>query len=157
VLSVTVSGKLFYDHPDQGFDDAWMLIPPNTGFYSDGFYLVSRIYRLVINYRPERGEGLTASPLTPTAENTIWYLTPESEIYTFDSDGERRYLWSILDSIYVTPDEHLAERWTAVPMEGYIETLKSSSPKENQGWNIALILVVLLTFVLLYGLWRRTK
>lgn len=148
VLSVTINGRLFYDTPNGGSDDLWILAPPNTGFYSEGFYLVSANYRLAIDYKPERGEGLCTSPLTFQSTHTIWYVTPDSEIFTIDHDGEKRYLWSILDSVYVTPDEHLAERWTAVSLEGYGVPL--TPPKENPNAIpvLGIILVVLLVIYL---------
>ena len=152
VLSVAIDGKLFYDAPEGGSDDSWIFAPPNTGFYTEGFYLVSSNYRRAIDYKPEHGEGLCTSPLTLQSSHTIWYITPDSEIYMIDSEGEKRYLWSILDSIYVTPDEHLAERWTAVSLEGYETPLVTTgeSKDDNLGTMAAIILLILVAVYLFY-------
>ena len=63
-LSVQINmSTLFYDCPDQGADDYWFFVTPNTGFYTEGFYLVSSKYRFVVDYKSEHGEGLRALPL----------------------------------------------------------------------------------------------
>jgi hypothetical protein len=149
VLAVTIDGRLFYDKEDQGADDYWFLMPPNTGLYSEGFYLVSEMYRLAMDYKPEYGEGLKATPLALTREHTMWYLTPDSEIYTIDSDGEKRYLWSILDSVYVTPDEHLAERWTAIPKDDIYLPAYPPTPHSTNLLLVIVAVVLLLTIIYL--------
>ena len=146
VLSVSKDGNIFYSKPScNEIDDSWTFEPPNTGFYTEGVYLVSSRYKLAINYRPECGECLSTSPLAFQSQHTIWYITPNSEIYTIDSEGEKRYLWSILNSVYVTPDEHLAEKWTAVSMEGYDI---GSQPQEKFTINPLIVCGVVLLFLI---------
>lgn len=143
VLTVNLNGELFYDKPDKGEDDSWLLIPADA----DGFYLVSSNHNLVIIYNPEQGEDLTVTPFNPQGEYTIWHTTPDSEIYTIDSNGENRYLWSILNSVYVTPDEHLAEKWSAVSMEGYDVGLSSPPPSEKHHTPFVVVGSVLLLLI----------
>ena len=148
VLVVGEDGRVFYDFPVKGMDNTWSL-EPVTG-KKDGFYLVSRVYRLAIDYDPSRGEEVRATPFDGVSSHTVWYTTKDSEIYTIDSDGEKRYLWNILDSVYVTPDEHLAEKWTAVSMEGFDIGL-SASPAKNSTISAVLIIgSILLVLIILF-------
>jgi len=154
VLSVSADGNIFYNLPDQGADDSWTFEIPNTGFYTEGSYLVSSLHRLAIDYKQDCGECLSASPVTLQSNHTLWYVSPQSEIYTIDPNGEKRYLWSILDSVYVTPDEHLAERWTAVSMEGFDVGLSKPQNNTNNHWILILAIVVMLV-CLIYLLIKR--
>lgn len=102
VLAVTIGGKLYYGDSNSEEENYWILAP-----IMNGFNIISSNYKLSIEYDQNRGEELFADVIP----RTIWYTTPESEIYTIDSDGERKYMWSVLDGICVTPDEHLSEKW----------------------------------------------
>ena len=156
VLSVDIYGKIFYDYADSGADDSWIITKPNITYSKDdGFHLVSSQFRMVIDYKPEYGECLTASRYNRNGYHTVWYLTPDSEIYTIDQTGEKRYLWSILDGIYVTPDEHLAEKWTAVSMEGY--DIGSPKPEPPPNDYTSLILIIILLFGIFFFIFRRKK
>ena len=140
VLTVSVYGKISYDVPGTD-DDVWMLVQAPIDLMSEqddstaGFYIVSFKYKFALVYTPKTsGEEILAVPFVndDSATRTIWKISPDSEIYTYtevpveESPGggnmviSKKFLWSILDGVYVTADEHLAEKWTAVTLDGYV-------------------------------------
>lgn len=187
VLSVTVYGKLNYGFPGSGNDDVWTLVPSKTRPQNEGgetqvlgslsqiseigFYLVSSSFKMVLDYNPVlSGEEVTAVSYSGLGDHTIWHISSDSEIYTYieveESPGvsilSKKYLWSILDGVYVTADEHLAEKWTAVSLEGY-DTGKNLSdivrdPKEDGiPIGIKMACIIILVCMAFYFIGRKIK
>ena len=105
---------------------------------------------MTIDYSPNRGECLHAVHYNSQPQHTIWHLIPDREIYTMDEDSEKRYLWSILDGVYVTPDEYLAERWITTPVEHFkpdVETRDDQTPQ--------IVGIVILATILIFMLYQR--
>jgi hypothetical protein len=145
VLVVNLKGALWYDAPGtQGVDDEWMTIksrePLDEGV--QGYYLIAANYKLVLEYNPAVGENVTAIPFTGLGDHTTWYISPDAEIYTISADGdEKKYMWSILDKVFVTQDEHLAEKWKAVTTEGKKMKIKPQCHKMNIWMKVLLIIL----------------
>ena len=115
-----------------------------------GYHIISANYKLAMDYNPKEGEQVTAVPYK--GENhTIWYISPDNEIYSFDDDGEKKYLWSLSGSLYVTHDEHLAEGWDIVNMEGV--DAKISEPKKMDF--IVPLLILLIIIMILWVIYFR--
>ena len=180
VLSVTVYGKLNYDLPGSGNDDVWTLVPSKTetqvlGSLSEiseiGFYLVSSSFKMVLDYNPVlSGEEVTAVSYSGLGDHTIWYISSDSEIYTYieveESPGvsvlSKKYLWSILDGVYVTADEHLAEKWTAVSLEGYdtgknLSDIVRDPKKDGISVGIKMACIIILVCMAFYFIGRKIK
>lgn len=115
-----------------------------------GYYIVSANYSLALNYNPVEGEQIKAVPFGESELHTIWYVSPDSEIFTLDQDGEKKYLWSALDNIYVTRDEHLAEPWVTKTVEGKKVNLAPEHGVDRMkilGWSIFVVILILLLFL----------
>jgi hypothetical protein len=102
---------------------------------------------MVLNYNPIDGEIVSAVPLTNYDSQgdhpSIWFISNDSEIFTLTDENHKKYLWSIKEGVYVTPDEYLAEKWIATSLDG----LKLNISKPLKGWETwRWILVVLLLF-----------
>jgi hypothetical protein len=122
-LAVDKNGNISYvDEKDKTSDKntLWKLIKPKKWCHpkEPGFYLVSSDETMVMEYNPTEGEEVKAKIFDPATDHTVWHISPDSEIYCYSlnpEDGleDRRYLWTALEGVYVTPDEHLAEKWVA--------------------------------------------
>jgi hypothetical protein len=169
VLAALHDGALVCEESnEESKDDQWLFVkvpePPALVFPNaeiqqdgrDGYNIVSANFRLVMDYNPSTGEQISVVPYNEVDRtHTIWHVTEDDEIFTYDRDGNRKYLWSVLGNVYVTPDEHLAETWKAVSLEGFDTPLvmSSSAPEERGGYIIWLILAILA--LLAYLLVRR--
>ena len=188
VLTVSVYGKISYDVPNTD-DDVWMLLQAPIDLMSDqddavataGFYLVSSKYKFALDYTPKiSGEEILAVPFTndnddASAQHTVWKVSPDSEIYTYVSVEEspgggnmvvsKKFLWSILDGVYVTADEHLAEKWTAVTLDGYVnsenvERFDEGDTSQKYLWFrrlLYLIILICILFILLRATSSKRK
>lgn len=142
-------------------DDQWLfvkalettvapaLVFPNSEIESPppGYNIVSANFKLVMDYDPSVGEQVSVVPYNEIDRtHTTWHVTEDDEIYTYDREGNRKYLWSVLGNVYVTPDEYLAETWKAVSLEGFDVPLESGGGKDSQKshskWVILLLLLV---------------
>lgn len=145
-------------------DDQWLFVkvsePPVRVFPNaevlqsgeDGYNIVSANFRLVMDYDPTNGEQISVVPYNEIDRtHTVWHVTLDDEIYTYDREGNRKYLWSVLGNVYVTPDEHLAETWKAVSLEGFDAPLaeeRAKPSKTNFGiWFLVFIILGLLVFL----------
>ena len=145
-------------------DDQWLFVkvsePPVRVFPNaeieqsgeDGYNIVSANFRLVMDYDPTNGEQISVVPYNEIDRtHTVWHVTLDDEIYTYDREGNRKYLWSVLGNVYVTPDEHLAETWKAVSLEGYDTHLTNEVPrpvKKNLAfWGLILVIIALLAYL----------
>lgn len=162
-LVVDEDGRLRYHRRGFGdiseYDDAWALLTPDVRApnmakrHGPGYHIISAKHKMALDYDQCIGEQIQAKPYHTFDGNhhTVWHISPDSEIYTIDAEGEKKYLWPILDGVYVTHDEHLAERWTAVSLEGFeidLATKPSSDPLKAIAW-ITLWVVLFLLAVLL--------
>ena len=160
VLTVNVYGKLNYDSPAKDTDCTWSFVRTQNYYMTDdedqelqGYYLVSKKYNMALDYDPTAGELIRAVPYIEGegGNHTIWHVSSNSEIFTIDlaGDGEhKKYLWSILDGVYVTHDEHLAEPWTAITSSGLISKL-SEQKLSHTTW-----IIIILSIMLAIGVWR---
>jgi len=167
VLSVDSYGRLTYQYPEDADDAVWTLQIPvnNTPFRNEqvGNHMVSFKYRYALQYDSESGEAVSAIPFKSSGDTTVWYNTYDGEIYTIDvkHDGERKYLWNIMDGLYVTPDEHLAEQWKVTSPQG--QTLSLPSDPANfryLQWAplvVLVIVIILLLLAKLYWGWTPSK
>lgn len=171
VLAVTIYGKLNYKllGHDNDSDDVWTLIPVKNKDES-GFYLVSSSFKMVLDYNPSiSGEEVTAVGYTGLGDHTVWYISDDSEIYTYidveESPGVivlgKKYLWSILDGVYVTADEHLAEKWTAVSLDHYDRGKDLSDlvrePKTEFSVGLKMVCIIIIVCLAYYFLGRKIK
>ncbi len=152
-----------------------------------GFYLVSFKYKFALVYTPKiSGEEVTAVPfiLAGTESQrdassdgaidepryTIWKVSPDSEIYTYvkveESPGggniviSKKFLWSILDGVYVTADEHLAEKWMAVTLDGddverFDQNLEDNPESYLWAKRVILGIILICIFVILLRAIRK--
>lgn len=118
-LSVDIAGDISYNHQgDRSVDQLWDLI----GNTDKGSFLVSRNFRMALDYDPtsSNGEKIIGKYFNPEIQtHTLWNFTKNNEIYTIDRAGDKRYLWNLAGEFFVTPDEHIAEHWTPIELEGY--------------------------------------
>ena len=154
VLSVTMDGALSYGKEPQG-DDVWKAVPVDGGPKNKdpGFHLVSGRFNQCLEYNPAHGEEVYAVPFLQlnipkadleTEPHTVWHMSEDHEIYTLLPSGDRKYLWTAARKLYATPDEYLAERWTAVGLEGYdIGLGPHPTPVESKRWDWIVIAIVL--------------
>lgn len=168
LLTVDQGGRLRYHR--LGFDDiseydsAWSLVTPPPGQvttkrkeqHGNGFHIVSSRHQMALDYDQTQGEQVLSTPYhNLSGTHTIWHVSPDSEIYTLDRDGERKYLWPILDGVYVTHDEHLAERWTAISLDGHDIALATTPPAMVM-WPWLVLFLVIFLFGVLYLRHRAT-
>lgn len=149
-LAVDKNGNISYvDEKDHisGQNTLWKLIKPEKWFHpkEPGFYLVSSDEKMVIEYNPTEGEEVKAKLFDHT-DHTVWHISPDSEIYCYSlnpEDGleDRRYLWTALKGVYVTPDEHLAEKWVA--KTNIILNRKSSNKFHLYAFFVIVVVLVL--------------
>jgi hypothetical protein len=146
---------------EESKDDQWLFVkvsePPVTVYSnseiennSDGYNIVSANFQLAMYYNPSTGEQVSVVPYNELDINlTVWHVTENGEIYTYDRDGNRKYLWSLSGNVYVTPDEYLAETWKTVSMEGY--DIPLSEKKETDGSPVFVILFILLLLLIFFA------
>jgi hypothetical protein len=150
-LAVNLLGELSCkDLADQTTDKIWDKLEPKSGDL-DGFFIVSDTYRMSLDYKPEsHGEEIRGKFFAPSAKkHTLWNMTKDNEIYTV-VDGDKKYLWPLLDKVFVTPDENMAEKWTPVSLEGYDispETKKEESKLYVYAWFLIFIVVLYMIFM----------
>lgn len=175
-LSVDLLGNVSFEYKAQegraktSIDQVWNVTEVSVE-KMDGFLLVSNMYKMALNYDPERhGEKIHGKLFTGVTDgHTLWSFSDDEKnslyeegaihpIYTIDSLGDRRYLWSLLGEVYVTPDEHIAESWTVVSLEGYdVGAQQKGEGSEIQGKDISLVIWLTLFVVLLYKLFLRRR
>lgn len=167
VLAALHNGELVCEQENSG-DDQWIFVkvsqPPALVFQNaeildsgDGYNIVSANLKLVMVYNPSTGEQISVIPYNEIDRtHTVWHVTENDEIYTYDRDGNRKYLWSVLGNVYVTPDEHIAETWKAISLEGFETPLvmNSSVPEEKNGM-IGLLIVTILALLAFLLVRRR--
>ncbi|HMP28405.1 MAG TPA: hypothetical protein PKD85_02325 [Saprospiraceae bacterium] len=120
-LAVNLQGELSCKElTDPSTDKIWNKIEPKHNL-GDGFFLVSDNYRMSLDYKPDsHGEEIKGKTFSPSAKtHTLWNMTEDNEIYTIDKNDDKKYLWPMIDMVFVTPDENMAEKWTPVSLEGY--------------------------------------
>jgi hypothetical protein len=104
--------KLSYCAPgEDGCHTVWF---PHS--VDDGFHIIVVNTDLALHYDENADEQVK---VVPREQATEWHITNDGQIYTDLKSGEKKYLWSISDGVYVTPDEYLAENWKMVSMEGF--------------------------------------
>lgn len=169
VLAALHDGALVCEKPKDGQtkDDQWLFVRTPVAsaqvFYNseitplpDGYNIVSANFRLVMDYDPSTGEQVSVVPFNEIDRNhTIWHVTEKDEIYTYDREGNRKYLWSILGNVYVTPDEYLAETWKAVSLEGFDTPLVGNVEKENGSTYLVILLIAVILALLVYFFKRK--
>ncbi len=155
-------------------DDQWVftrvpeyLLAPIPGIpvEKEGFNIISANFKLVLEYDPTTGEQISVAPYNEIDRNhTIWYVSLNNEIYTYDREGNKKYLWSLAGNLYVTHDEYLAETWKAIPMtEGHegenLTPLSSSRKSEEISGKILLLIIGVLFAYLMYSVYsgRRSR
>jgi hypothetical protein len=151
VLSVDSDGNIHYA-PQTSTDNEilWMFLLPPMGY--NGYYIVSENLGWILSYDPSKTEQVMALPYVDGAYETatLWSISSEGEIYTTTMTGDKKYLWTVLDGVYVTHDEHLAENWTLKTPTGRDLT----PPKSIWSWCIWLLLIGLIG-LLIYLLYRK--
>lgn len=172
VLAALHNGDLVCEGSEggQSKDDQWIFVrttePPAQVFPNseitplpDGYNIVSANFRLVMDYDPSTGEQISVVPFNEIDRNhTIWHVTEEDEIYTYDREGNRKYLWSVLGNVYVTPDEYLAETWKAVSLEGFDTPLVAGNLEKGKGSTYLVILLIAVILALVaYLLIKRSR
>jgi hypothetical protein len=140
VLNVTSGGEISYVPEQDSDDNMWYLVSTQNKMDDNnpGYYIVSEKNGFALDYNSRQGEDVFAVPYRENSIFTVWYITPKSEIYAIDDSGSKKYLWSILDALYVTPDEHLIEHWIAG------EPDESPQPRSNHFWYIFWLIVIVL-------------
>jgi hypothetical protein len=167
-LSVDLLGNVSFADRETGgaksaIDQVWNIIEISgvNGGGVDGFLLVSELYKMALNYDPERhGEKIHGKLFTGATEgHTLWSFSDDKEmensLYTIDANGDRRYLWSLTGNVYVTPDEHIAESWTPVSLEGYDVGGRGSGGEGGDQGNIFVMVWFVLFVAVLYMLFLR--
>lgn len=173
-LSVDESGYVSYALFPSVECTIWSLSPPVLLVTTDGievnaYHIYSKnlsngdtTKHFVLQYDPSRDEQVFTIPYDDSTitQATLWNISPDGEIYTILPDGTSKYLWTILDGVFVTPDEYLAEPWTFISLEGYDIT---SNVAENtcpisiffkKYWVVVVVLAIVLLF--LYQLRRES-
>lgn len=140
-LSVDIEGNVKSTN-DSGvhIDNIWEKI---RSAIPNKFYIVSKKYNLFLDYNPRlSGEKIWGKPYS----DTLWESTDDNEFYTIDQNGDKRYLWSLTDEVFVIPDEQLAEKWTPVSLEGYADF---KDVKDNSPCIWVILFIVILFIVIL--------
>jgi hypothetical protein len=142
ILSIE-NGKLCHLPPGEGSSIWTKKIVPH------GFHIMTLNKEHALHYDSSKDEEVKVVP-TNFSNLTVWHSNENGEIYTQLPNNERKYMWTISDGVYVTPDEYLAENWKMVSLEGFDLTAdvadnhKSKMPMWVWGLVIIIILVILL-------------
>lgn len=159
VIAASPDGRLTCDIASgEARDEHWIFVDVPISLVpgipdNRGFNIVSANFKLVMDYDPSTGEQVSVVPYNEIDRtHTIWHVSEDNEIYTYDTFGDKKYLWSVLGNVYVTPDEHLAETWKAVSMEGFDLPLagNSSTEREEKGWSGVYLLIIAILALLIY-------
>jgi hypothetical protein len=163
-LNVDIYGNLSYENLENCDDCSWILYSPKNKFnnnqisFDSELFIISNKYKFMLYYNPATGEQISTKPVIfdgdfkikdseslPLKElATIWYISKDKEIYT-KIENNRKYIWSILDTTYVTLDEHLADTWEFIVSKSKNMTQKSKCNKLN----IIIIILIFLIFIFL--------
>jgi len=131
-------------------DDEWIFSDVDLPTEEKGYHIVSANYKMALDYNPKDGEQVNAVPYKGN-DHTIWRISNNNEIYSFDNEGEKKYLWSLLGNLYVTHDEYLAENWELINLEG--KEAAVVEPKKPDFF--VLFLIVLILFLICYVIYVR--
>jgi hypothetical protein len=113
ILAVSPDGNISCNEK-HGYETDWLLVKIDNGSYNniitDEYHIVSKNYKLTLEYDIEKGQQIIAEPFNHLKDHTKWNISQNNEIYTI-KNGEKYFLWSALGNIYATHDEYLAENW----------------------------------------------
>ena len=152
-LAITADGKLTCDNKNQDLkDDEWIFDDLNLPTEEKGYHIISANYKLAMDYNPKEGEQVNTVPYNGD-NHTVWYISPNNEIYSFDNEGEKKYLWSLGGNLYVTHDEYLAEGWDIVNLDG--AEAKIVEPKKTD--LVVPFLMLLIIVMIIWVVYFRGK
>lgn len=158
IIAASPDGTLTCDIPSgEAKDEQWRFIQVKVPFIpgiphtEPGFNIVSINYKLVMDYDPATGEQIAVVPYNEIDRTkTIWHISEDNEIYTYDNEGNKKYLWSAMGNIYVTHDEHLAENWQAVSMEGFEIPMTDKNFSKKEKWSAWLLVFIVVFLIYLF-------
>jgi hypothetical protein len=142
------NNKLRYILPGEG-ETMW-----KAHSAAKGFHVTTASGDRALHYDPSQDEEVKVVDIgTPLL--TEWHVNEQGEIYTKLPNGNRKYLWSMSDGVYVTADEYLAENWKMVSLEGFDMTLDVAD-KHSKGLPLWVwILIVVLGLAILWVLTKK--
>lgn len=152
VLAVNINGDVTYEYPDdKSTDKLWTMKKEGD---SEKFYLVSSEYRMILHYSPNDGEKIYGMLQGSGAgeEPALWEITKDNSIFTIDKNGDKRFLWSILDGVYVTPDEYIAEQYTPIPLN--IDYTSEDAP-QNRPERVFIFIWIALFILMLFMIFQK--
>ena len=138
--------KLCYLRPGDG-ETLW-----STRKVGKGFHIVTAKGDKGLSYDPHVDEQIKILPKDEL--HTLWHANDAGEIYTKLPNGEKKYLWSMSDGVYVTADEYLAENWKMVSLEGFDMTSAVADRHASKRmplwfWVVLMVLALGVVWVLL--------
>lgn len=125
----------FHISKQQGDGSKWRLVP-----IENEFMIISPDYgHKICHFEKDEGKVNTV-PFTEKVEGCMWKLGKRGEIYQNNPGGGEKYLWSAKDSLYVTNDGFLADKW--------LSPIHSTSPEQPKTDYTIFFVVIFLIFIL---------
>ena len=151
LLSVNHTGELSLQETDttETFDQSWRLTPMKKGFL-----ISSMIYNFIICYDSSKNEIIVVDQANN--DNCVWKVGVGGEFYQPNPDGGERYLWIAKGKLYGTSDGYLAENWTPLDVGNTLPGIYTEK-YGNSSSNFMVVILVIISFLLLYLVWNRSQ